>query len=269
MTFDSMKLQELATRRMVYAIVASGAVHILMFWPAYMRVPTEDSASQLQATLLAAPPVPAVPAPPTPPTPAMTRKPPTPAAARSPVFRQPKSAAEPPAPTVAPITRRVTDPTLERARPSMAPQAMAVSDGPILKPSLTLALAPQAAAKAPAVASGPAIGGVLTESSATGEAAEGLRGYRIAVAAQARRFKRYPAQAMAAGWVGSADIRVEVGIDGLPWPATVVRSSGYQVLDRAAVAMIDGASVRARLPDSLRGKAFAVVLPVVFNLEDE
>jgi hypothetical protein len=41
------------------------------------------------------------------------------------------------------------------------------------------------------------------------------------------------------------------------------------VLDRAALTMIDAGALRARLPESLRGKAFAVVLPVVFNLDDE
>jgi hypothetical protein len=41
------------------------------------------------------------------------------------------------------------------------------------------------------------------------------------------------------------------------------------VLDRAALVTIDSGALRARLPESLRGKAFAVVLPVVFNLDDE
>jgi protein TonB len=118
-------------------------------------------------------------------------------------------------------------------------------------------------------AAGPARGPLLTETNASGEALDGLRGYRLAVAAQARRFKRYPQQAMASGWAGSADIRVEVGIDGRPHAATLVRSSGHEVLDRAALAMIDAGALRARLSDSLRGRSFAVVLPVVFNLDDE
>lgn len=110
---------------------------------------------------------------------------------------------------------------------------------------------------------------LLTETNATGEAVDSLRVYRIAVATQARRFKRYPAQAMASGWEGSADIRVEVGADGRPRAASVVRSSGHEPLDRAALAMIDAGALRARLPESLRGKAFAVVLPVFFSLDDE
>jgi len=98
---------------------------------------------------------------------------------------------------------------------------------------------------------------------------DSLRVYRIAVATQARRFKRYPAQAMSSGWEGSADIRVEVGSDGRPRAASVVRSSGHEPLDRAALTMIDAGALRARLPEGLRGKAFAVVLPVFFNLDDE
>jgi protein TonB len=112
-------------------------------------------------------------------------------------------------------------------------------------------------------------GGLLTEGGASGEAADGLRGYRLAVAVQARRFKRYPAQAMASGWAGTAEVRIEVGSDGRPRPATLVRSSGHEVLDRAALTTIDAGALRARLPDSLRGRVFAVVLPVVFNLDEE
>ena len=116
---------------------------------------------------------------------------------------------------------------------------------------------------------GGANGSLVTEANATGVAVDGLRGYRLAVASEARRFKQYPAQAMASGWTGSADIRVEVSGDGRPRAAMVLRSSGYEALDRAALAMIDAGAVRARLPESLRGKAFAVVLPVVFNLDQE
>lgn len=109
----------------------------------------------------------------------------------------------------------------------------------------------------------------LTDGSASGEAVDGLRGYRLALASQARRFKRYPAQAMASGWTGTADVRVEVRADGRPRASQVVKSSGHESLDRAAIAMIDAGALRARVPDSLRGKAFAVVLPVVFDLSGE
>ena len=116
----------------------------------------------------------------------------------------------------------------------------------------------------------PPLGGsLLTAADGSGEAVDGLRGYRLAVAGQARRFKRYPAQALASGWEGSVDVRLEVGGDGRAHGATLSRSSGYELLDRAALAMIDAGAERARVPESLRGRAFAIVLPVVFNLGDE
>ncbi len=118
-----------------------------------------------------------------------------------------------------------------------------------------------------AAASAP--GSSLTAAPGSGETLDGLRTYRLAVASQARRFKRFPAEAKVSGWTGSTEVRLEVGAEGLPRPATVVRSSGHEVLDRAALAMIDAGAQRARLPDSLRGRGFAVLLPVVFNLDVE
>ena len=121
-------------------------------------------------------------------------------------------------------------------------------------------------AAAPAAAS--PSGTLLTQANAAGEALDGLRGYRLSVASEARRFKRYPPQAMAAGWKGTAEVRLEVGSDGRPRAATVGRSSGHEPLDRAALTMIDAGALRAILPESLRGRNFVVVLPVVFNLDD-
>ena len=128
---------------------------------------------------------------------------------------------------------------------------------------------PVAASGSSAAASSPAAGPALAVPAYAADALDGLRGYRLAVAGQARRFKRYPADARASGRTGSTEVRLEVGGDGTPRPATVSRSSGHDSLDRAALAMIDAGAARARLPDSLRGRDFAVLLPVVFSLDDE
>ena len=246
MTFDSSHASALATRRLRHAIVASLLVHLLLLWPAGLRVLTKDTPTMLQATLRRPPPSPLL-APPQSPRP--TPRAATPAPARP----QPES--------------RV----LERPQPPSVPQLLA-------SPADLQAKVPARSEPAPVLAEAIAApGGVagsvgaslVTDANVSGEAVDGLRGYRLALATQARRFKRYPAQAMASGWAGSVDIRVEVGSDGRPRPATVLRSSGHELLDRAALAMIDAGALRARLPDSLRGKAFAVVLPVVFNLDDE
>lgn len=242
MTFDSADTRGIATRRLRYAIAASLVLHLLVLWPDRVRQLTRDAPSLLHATLRARPQPVAESAPVPPPLPA---KVPQAAAAAAPALASP--------------ARTPDTPSLESPKPAPVPQAPPAVVDSGAKP------APAAAPSAPSAVSG----GLLTEGGASGEAADGLRGYRLAVAVQARRFKRYPAQAMASGWAGTAEVRVEVGGDGRPRPAAIVRSSGHEVLDRAALTTIDAGALRARLPDSLRGKAFAVVLPVVFNLDEE
>lgn len=245
MTFHSLDMKAAATRRLRHAIVASLLAHLLILWPAGVRVLTKDAPALLQATLRTPPPSPALP-------------PPSPHAV-------------PRAATPTPSGPRPESKVLERPQASSVPQLSAASaETAVRAPSVSEPAAVVAEAiAAPAGAAGPVSGSLVTDANASGEAVDGLRGYRLALATQARRFKRYPAQATASGWAGSVDIRVEVGSDGRPRPATVLRSSGYEVLDGAALTMIDAGALRARLPESLRGKAFAVVLPVVFNLDDE
>jgi protein TonB len=248
MTFHSLESGGLARQRLGYSIVASLLLHLLILWPDGTRLLTKDTPSLLQASLRLLPR--SVPAPVLPPAP------------------PPRAVA--PAPTIAPAVSRPEPNPLERPAPASVPQAPAVPSVADVKaaPGPAVPVVP-AGAKLATAAAGSVAGSLLTEANASGEAMDGLRGYRLAVASQARRYKRYPAQAMASGWTGSAEIRVEVGQDGRPRAATVARTSGHETLDSAALAMIDAGALRARLPDSLRGKTFSIVLPVVFNLDDE
>lgn len=120
------------------------------------------------------------------------------------------------------------------------------------------------AAMPPAVAA--AENGEPSESPA-GISADGLRRYRLSLAVQSRRFRRYPAQALASGWAGTAEIRLQVGSDG-QGTATLSRSSGYAALDRAAQTMVEAGAQRTPVPEALRGKAFSIVLPVLFDISD-
>lgn len=242
MTFDSADMRGIATRRLRYAIAASLVLHLLVLWPDHVRQLTRDAPSLLHATLRSRPQ-------------ATVES----ASAPVPLPVKPPHAAATPAPVLAAPMRAPDTPSLESSAPAPVPQMPQAAVDSGTKP------VPAAAPSAPAAASG----GLLTESGASGEAADGLRAYRLSVAVQARRFKRYPAQAMASGWAGTAEVRIEVGSDGRPRPASIARSSGHEVLDRAALTTIDAGALRARLPDSLRGRGFAVVLPVVFNLDEE
>ena len=98
--------------------------------------------------------------------------------------------------------------------------------------------------------------------------ADGLRSYRLALAREARRFKRYPSQAVDAQWSGTAELRVTVQADGVAMAAELAKSSGHAALDDAALDMLRHALPVTPVPVVLRGRAFAVNLPVMFELPD-
>jgi len=114
-----------------------------------------------------------------------------------------------------------------------------------------------ASATQPAAPAGPAID------------ANGLRQFRLALALEAARFRRYPAVARDAGWAGTVEVRVSFVAGGRPQPPRLERSSGFGPLDDAALDMLGRAAPRTSLPESLRGQDFSVVLPVVFDLSTE
>jgi TonB family protein len=64
-------------------------------------------------------------------------------------------------------------------------------------------------------------------------------------------------------------LRLRLDADGALRDAAVARSSGREVLDRQALAMVQGVDAWPQPPEALRsGEAFSVLMPVVFRLED-
>jgi protein TonB len=96
--------------------------------------------------------------------------------------------------------------------------------------------------------------------------ADGLRSYRLALAREAKRHKRFPTRAIEAGWNGTAEVRILVSADGIAPDARLAKSSGHDVLDEAALDMLRNALPTTPVPPSLRGRTFVVDLPVVFEL---
>ena len=95
-----------------------------------------------------------------------------------------------------------------------------------------------------------------------------LEAYRLALIDAARRYKRYPVQAMERGWEGRVEIRVVVGANGAIKSALVKRSSRYQILDDQALDMVRKAfNALAQVQPVPRGHEFSVDVPVVFELQ--
>lgn len=98
--------------------------------------------------------------------------------------------------------------------------------------------------------------------------ADGLRQYRLALAREAKRYKRYPSVARERGWEGLVSILVSVPLAGATPVVSVDKSSGYELLDNQALEMIGLAARSAPLPEVLRGGAFSLNLPVRYSLGD-
>lgn len=191
---------------------------------------------------------------------------------------QPAPAVISPAPSMgAPRALPPRVPVLPETRPPVIPAESSVPAVNAVPPAPTFAVpavmskpvgaaesSPAVSAEVPGVASAPASAAPVSD----GLDANALRGYRLALAIQARRFKRYPAQAQAQAWAGTAEVRLALAAGGRPEGATLTKSSGYEVLDRAALEMMDTAVQRTPVPTMLQAQAFSVTLPVVFSLDE-
>lgn len=96
----------------------------------------------------------------------------------------------------------------------------------------------------------------------------GLRQYHMALGRMAARFKRYPARAREAGWEGRVPLRVTVSEAGVPVGVVITGSSGFPVLDEAALEMMRLAAGHTPVPESLRGRSFAIDLAVDYSLTE-
>jgi len=212
------------------ALAISLVCHLLLLWPAPAAWQESGSLEPMQATLRA-PPVSA-----------------TPAAGK-------------PAP--------------RRSPPQRPAETVSTADQPVLSVPVptqddshdeSLPISTSAGARR----SGPPTREVSVTARASGEGldAEGLRGYRIELARVARAYRRYPRQAEDAGWQGTAEVRVTVLEGGIAQEPKLLHSSGHTVLDEAALAMLRQALPQTPVPQVLRQRAFALDLPVVFELPE-
>jgi protein TonB len=97
---------------------------------------------------------------------------------------------------------------------------------------------------------------------------DGVRQYRLSLAREARRFKRYPDQARERGREGVV-VLIVTTVAGVALPQVKLsQSSGSDLLDQAALELLEIAVQTAMLPESLHGQQFALTLPIHYRLDD-
>jgi protein TonB len=95
-----------------------------------------------------------------------------------------------------------------------------------------------------------------------------LAQYRLAIISIAKGFNRYPRIAVENSWQGRTEVRMTVRADGTIASLGLRSGSGHEILDRQALDMIGNAAPQVPLPAQLRGREFALDIPVIFSLNE-
>jgi protein TonB len=231
-------------RRFAIALAASLVVHAaaMMLSLSAPKAPAFDPAVPLHVRLLQPQPVALIPEPMRP-----SAEVPRPAPAKR--ARPKRETAAPVAPQVAPLPPvHVPEPAVE------------VAEDRHEEPTLALAPLTPPVEPAPFVLPAPApLEPVPT--------AALLAGYGKEISDALARYKEYPRIAQMRGWEGAVTMRLRVASSGRLVDAELYASSGYEVLDKQAIAMATRAAQLPVPPEGLKGSEVAVLVPVVFRLE--
>ena len=177
---------------------------------------------------------------------AMPRQPKAPRAAARPVLAAPHPAR--------PAVRQTP-----AASPATLPEAAAV---PVAPPAMTTEVA--AAPRAADVASAPPA--TTPRPTAPRASAEALDSYRRQLTDLFAREHEYPRVAAMRGWEGEVRLRLRVARRGQLLGVRVDRSSGFEVLDQDALALLEGHGSLPPLPDALELAEIEVVVPITYRL---
>jgi protein TonB len=235
-----------------------------------LRVPSPEQPAPLVVELVPAPP-PENPAPVAQPEP---QRQPTPVVRRQ--VTAPQTQVKQPEPVPAPIQTRpepvavAPTPLQREAVPEPVPPIPEVRSEipPPPAPPARLAPAPQppppepqAAAKAEPTAPPPLRQVQLPLDPAA------LKAFGEVLAQAIGKRKDYPRLARVRNWQGTTELKLQIGPDGKLQDVHVGHSSGFPLLDAAAVQMVQNAAPLPDVPETLRGRELTMTVPVVFKLE--
>lgn len=80
--------------------------------------------------------------------------------------------------------------------------------------------------------------------------------------------QRYPILAQQRGWQGTAEVLLRLAPGNRILNVSILRSSGYEALDRQAMEMVKQAEPLPPAPEALRPRYLSVVVPIVFKLKN-
>jgi periplasmic protein TonB len=156
-----------------------------------------------------------------------------------------------------------------------APRTLAPEQALPAEPRTESGPAPEAVPQPPVVLTAPSTGGeepAMVEAPPRPRVREefdenALANYGQTLSKLLARNQSYPRLAQIRRWEGKVQLRVFVAKKGTITHVVITQSSGYEVLDQRAVEMVKEANPLPDMPESLRGREFSIVVPVLFRLE--
>jgi len=160
-----------------------------------------------------------------------------------------------------PIVKPLPAPVAQKNEP--------VTEPPPSQPSEVIAVAPKPNA-APPVQTVPAPVPVKQETPPAPSQADidDARGkYGNSLWGAISKHKKYPKIAAMRNWQGDAVVELELDGNGKLKSKKITQSSGYDILDKQALEMVEKALPFPAPPEALRGTNFTITVPVPFKLE--
>ncbi len=94
-----------------------------------------------------------------------------------------------------------------------------------------------------------------------------LKAYGETLAQAIDKRKSYPRLARMRNWQGTTQLKLRIGTDGKVQDLSVGSSSGFELLDAAAIKMVQESLPFPELPEVLRGREFTMAVPIAFKLQ--
>lgn len=170
-----------------------------------------------------------------------------------------------PASAAVPQKVRQHSPRVENLSSPRLAQAAGPANVPLASPVPAPVAAPLAAPGAAPLAT-PVLP-PATEAAAQRPQAELLAGYRQRLSELFAGQQEYPRVAALRGWEGEVRLRLKVARKGNLLAVHLDHSSGFEVLDQHALAMLEAFSGLPPLPEALDGNEIQVVVPINYKLK--
>lgn len=244
---SSMAFDQQDSDPLLWALVVSLALHSAAagFLPGFSLLAPDQEKPPITVELMQPPP------PPPPPEPEPEKPKPEPV---KPKIQQPEPVKPPPRP-LPPQTPPAEPP------PPAPPPVMAIKET-LAPPPVT----PEPVFTVPETPSAPPP--PVVQERNDDDIATARSAYGSALAREFAKHRKYPQVARMRGWQGTVKVSLQIDAEGNGSNPAISESSGRQMLDDQALETVKKAMPLPLPPEILRGKAFSIIVPVVFRLEN-